>query len=107
MPEITAYSRKEIAYTLDKAVDDSPIVRARCHLCNTTRHYLTREIFDLVGRVPVVHLARHFTCETCRTSEYMSAEVTTPWGHDYGTLPVRRVAKVYFVRKVKWQDGVL
>lgn len=58
MPEKTAYSRKELAYTLDKAVEHNSVVK-------------------------------------------------TPWGEDYGKLAVRRVAKVYYMRKVDWTDGVL
>jgi len=109
MPEKTHLSYKERQYTLTRAIGNGArLVHVACKRCKLKHSYLIEDILTLVGDVPVHSLSRYFRCDRCRNKDYMTAEVGWIYAPDHvGKLNVRRIKRVYYVRKVEWKEEVL
>lgn len=97
---------KKPEFTLSTADEHSMLVKVKCHLCKDLHHYYAPDIMTLLGDIAIYDIARKFRCEKCKTREYMSADWAHVRGPDTGTVPMRRLVLIKYVRVPVWADDV-
>lgn len=107
MPEKTTIPYREKVYTLADADRDGQIIEAHCHYCKLTYNFRPADLIEVLGNRKTYNIADHFDCQKCKKREYMSAKLRSVAGSEYGKLPMRKLVRVYFVKRSEWTNGVL
>jgi hypothetical protein len=102
MPESYRPKRGLAPYMLSGAVKNGALVGAKCPGCSPPRWYLPDELIRLFGDVPCINLERIMRCGKC--GMHLTVRVTVPSGDERQRLRVRRLDRVWWVRRVTWRD---
>jgi uncharacterized Zn finger protein len=87
---------------LSAAVRNGSLVEARCGGCSPARWYHPADLIRLYGDVPALNLERLMHCGAC--GSLMSVRVTTPLAEERQKIRLRRLDRVWWVRRVSWRD---
>ena len=98
---------KRPEFTVSTAGQHSMLVKVRCGLCRVTRLYHPDDIIALIGDVAIWDIAPRFSCETCKSREYLKADWTHIAGPDVGKTRIRRLVRVRYIRVPVWKDEVI
>jgi hypothetical protein len=90
-------------YMLSEAAKTGSLVEVRCSGCSPPRWYLPADLITLYGDVPCLNLDRMMRCEKCR--RYLSVKVTMPTAEERQNIRVRRLDRIWWVKRVSWRDG--
>ena len=107
MPEKTSFTYREKSYTLADADRNGQIIEAHCKWCHVTCHFRPADMIAVLGNQKTYSIADYITCQTCRKKDYMLARPRSYAGSEIGTLQVRELVEVYYVKKSRWKNGVL
>lgn len=80
------------------------VVLIRCRHCNIKRYFKPAELREIYGNVPVEALRGKMTCQKCRMSESIDAELLHLVGEEAVKVRFRRLVGIKFVRRVVWRD---
>ncbi|MEI9408122.1 hypothetical protein [Mesorhizobium salmacidum] len=75
----------------------------RCRNCNIKRFFKPAELREVYGNVPIETLRGRMTCQMCRTSESIDAELLHLVGEESVSVRYRRLVGIKFVRVI-WRD---
>jgi uncharacterized Zn finger protein len=100
MPEQYRDKRRMQPFMLSTAVQNRSLVEARCVGCSPTRWYEPADLITLYGDIPAMNLKYLMRCQHCGTE--MNVQVTTPTAYERQQIVVRRLEKVWWVRRAKW-----
>lgn len=78
-------------------------LRARCHICRTTKLYLPADIMKITGDVGIYQLEAMSHCTKCGDPE-LDLEFWKPAGAQMASLKIRRLVSIKWVRKLEWRD---
>jgi hypothetical protein len=98
MPESYRDKRGLPPYLLSAAVKNGTLIEAKC--CGT-RWYVPQDLITLYGDIPVMNLERHMRCGKCR--ELMRVRATSPLAEERQKIRLRRLDKVWWVRRASWK----
>ena len=103
MPEPYRPKRGLEPYMLSAAVKNGNLAEARCGGCSPPRWYDIGDLLKLYGDIPAINLEAVMPCETCG-QRGMRVNVTSPIAADRQKIRVRRLDRVWWVRKTKWVE---
>jgi hypothetical protein len=107
MPETTSVPHRVRMFKLSNADRENQVVRISCGWCRQTRRYLPKDMIQLIGDVPVYHLADDMRCDNCKRRGYLRARCETIAGSDIGRIKVRRLVEVKILRVPVWRETSL
>lgn len=102
MPESHRPKRGLAPYMLTGAVRNGALVEAKCPGCSPPRWYLPDDLIKLFGDVPCLNLERIMHCGKCGLP--VTINVTVPPADERQRLRIRRLDKVWWVKRVSWRD---
>lgn len=91
--------------TLAQAHERGEFLRVWCNFCRTRRLFLPEDVIKLFGPEQEVYkLDRRIRCGGCDRKDYVQVEAVTLIGQEKVGITVRRLERVYSVRRVRWRD---
>lgn len=103
MPE-PYWPKRRGSFTLADAHRLGYLVRIHCRYCKTQRHYVPDDLRKVFGSIEVHDVPYQMRCAKCRNTHTLDIETLPPSAAERQTLVIRRVEKIYYVRKVIWRD---
>jgi hypothetical protein len=104
MPEQPPSNRKRPLHPLSVADQIGQIARVSCQFCRITRHYSPGDLVQLIGDVGIDRVQHRMRCEKCGRSDYLVARLILPTELERQSIKLRRLDKVWWVKKVSWRD---
>jgi len=102
MPE--EYRKKGLQpLMLSDAARNGSLLRIRCVGCSPARWYEPIDMIKLFGNIPALNLEREMKCETCGGHPYV--EVRSATAQERQQIKIRRLDRVWWVRRVRWRDN--
>ena len=89
-------------YMLSEAAKNGSLVEARCYGCSPVRWYKPDDLIVLYGNIPALNLERTMRCGKC--GMLLSIKVTVPTAEERQKIRVRRIAKIWWVKRVAWRE---
>lgn len=102
MPDNVKPKRGLAPLMLSQAAASNALVAARCVGCSRARFYEPSDLMLIFGDVPALNLNAMMRCEQCR--ETLSVKVTNPSASDRQKVGVRRIDRMWWVRRVSWRE---
>lgn len=102
MPDQHRTSRNRPLFLLSAARDNGDLVKAACGGCSKPRWYRPADLITLFGDIPCELLEARMPCERC--SHPLRISVTHPSAAERETIRVRRLERVWAVRKAEWRE---
>lgn len=99
--------RKDESYRSADAEYNGQITVTHCNLCKQTLNYRPVDLIAALGNERTHEIERYFSCQRCGKKEYIRSKLRSVGTDEYGRLPMRKLVRVYFVKKTEWTDGVL
>ncbi|MGE3365574.1 MAG: hypothetical protein AB7I34_19235 [Rhizobiaceae bacterium] len=102
MPENYRPKRGLAPYMLTGAIKNGALVEVKCPGCSPPRWYRPEDLMTLFGDVPCINLERIMRCGRCGL--HVTTRVTVPTGEERQILNIRRLDRVWWVRRVSWRN---
>ncbi|MEO3389030.1 hypothetical protein [Mesorhizobium sp. CAU 1741] len=102
MPEEYRPKRGIQPLMLSGAIKNGSLINARCVGCSPPRWYHPTDLMRLYGDVPAVNLERLMKCGSCGSA--LDTAVVTPTADERQKIRLRRLHKVWWVRRATWRE---
>lgn len=102
MPEQHRLKRGVAPLMLTDVERNGSLVMASCVGCSPTRWYHPADLLTLYGDMPAQNLERIMRCGAC--GQVMNVRVRSPSAEELQKLRMRRLDKIWWVRRVSWRD---
>ncbi|TIN95690.1 MAG: hypothetical protein E5Y06_10565 [Mesorhizobium sp.] len=104
MPE-PYWPKRKGAYTLsDAAKVGNRLARIRCRYCKLVRYYRLDDLKAVFGDIECDDVPYQMRCSQCRGHRTLEMELEDPPAEKRQGLIIRRVERIYYVRRVVWRD---
>lgn len=105
MPE-PYWPKHKHAYLLSHAHANGSLIRIECRHCRIVRFFEPLDLKQVFGNIEVDELAEKMCCGRCRERWWMRVNQELPTAAQRMTMTIRRLDKVYHVKRVTWRDVV-
>lgn len=88
-------------FKISAAAGNDSLIKAYCPACPPARWYHPDDLITLYGDIPVASLHTKMRCGRCRNS--MRVDIETPSAAERQKIRVRRLNRVWWVRRASWR----
>lgn len=103
MPE-PYWPKRKGSYVLSDASRTGRLILISCRYCKRALIYMPADLSRLLGDIEVDDVADQMTCSGCKRKHTLKAEQLLPSAPERQGMTVRRLEKVYYVRRAIWRD---
>ena len=95
-------SRLDKPLLLSDAVRNRSLIRAKCAGCSPASWYDPQDLIALYSDMPIANLDRVMRCQSC--GAFLNVKVTTPTAKERQGIRLRRLDRIWWVRRVRWRE---
>lgn len=103
MPE-PYWPKRKGSYTLFDARKNDSLARIACRYCKRTHNYTLDDLRTVFGDIEVDDVVLQMRCSGCHNRHTLAIELISPSAADRQSMTIRRVDRIYYVRRVTWRD---
>lgn len=80
------------------------LILISCHYCKRSLIYMPADLRRLLGDIEVDDVADQMKCSGCKQKHTLKVELILPSATERQGKMIRRLEKVYYVRRAIWRD---
>lgn len=104
MPE-PYWPKRKGSYTLaDAARTGDRLARVACRYCKRVRWFRLDDLQTVLGNIECDDVAHMMKCAGCNKRQTLELRIESPSAADRQKMTLRRVERIYYIRRVVWRD---
>lgn len=80
------------------------LIRISCSYCKRTLLYTPDDLRRVLGDIEVDDVADQMKCSGCRQKHTLKVSTLLPSASERQGMTIRRLEKIYYVRRAIWRD---
>ncbi|KQZ81855.1 hypothetical protein ASD64_08835 [Mesorhizobium sp. Root157] len=80
------------------------MLRIQCRYCKVARNYLPDDLRHVLGDIEVDDVTDAMRCQKCGQKHTLITEAVFPGAAERQGMTIRKLEKVYYVKRVIWRD---